>query len=182
MRGRTWRALVLALGATITSCVEGDTIVLVQPTPQPQPTPQGAFAVVSSSPAFGGSVTGRDSDLQGTGALQVTFHMSYSESISDLYFVLGLYNGSQECLRSQIGYSRRLDGSPAHAYAAGTTAAYRSEFFVRDNQQPGCGASFTTTRIRFTLQDRRQVDPGTGQLRTLYWQEVSGGWTFAFAR
>ena len=185
MSSRVLLLLILGpLGLVLTACGEGGSVA--DPTPAqttlPPPPPTGTFAIVSSTPAFGGSVTGRESDLQGTAGLTVTFQMTYAQSISDMYFVLGLFNGSVECLRSQIAYSRRLDSSPARAYAAGTTAEYRSEFFVRDNQQPGCGAGFTTNRVRFTLQDRTQIDPGTGQLRTLYWQEVSGGWTFAFAR
>lgn len=185
MPSRVLLLLILAaFGLALTACGEGGSVA--DPTPAqttvPPPAPTGTFAIVSSNPTFGGSVTGRESDLQGTAGLTVTFQMTYEQSISDMYFVVGLFNGNLECLRSQIAYSRRLDSSPAWAYAAGTTAVYRSEFFVRDNQQPGCGAAFTTNRIRFTLQDRKQIDPGTGQLRTLHWQEVSGGWTFAFAR
>ena len=184
MSSRVLLLLILgSLGLALTACGGGGSVA--DPTPAqttPPPPPTGTFAIVSSNPALGGSVTGRESDLQGTASLTVTFQMTYAQSISDMYFVLGLFGGSAECLRSQIAYSKRLDSSPAQAYAAGTTAVYRSEFFVRDNQQPGCGAAFTTNRIRFTLQDRTQIDPGTGQLRTLYFQEVSGGWTFAFAR
>jgi len=185
MSSRVLLLLILGtLGLALTACGEGGSVA--EPTPAQStsapPPPTGTFAIVSSNPILGGSVTGSESDLQGTASLTVTFQMTYAQSISDTYFVLGLFNGSVECLRSQIGYSRRLDSSPAQAYAAGTTAVYRSEFFVRDNQQPGCGAGFTTNRIRLTLQDRTQIDPGTGQLRTLYWQEVSGGWTFTFAR
>jgi hypothetical protein len=173
---------VLCLASVVTSCVEGESTTTPTQVPTPLPTPSGSFAIVSSAPAFNATVTGRESDLQGISDLAVTFQMTYPESLSNVYFSLQLFGGSTECLRSQIAYSRRLHSSPAWAYAAGTTAVYRSEFFVRDNQQPGCGASFTTNRIRFVLQDRNQVDPGTGQLRTLYFQDVSGGWTFAFAR
>lgn len=176
--------LLIVVGLALPACDEGETVS--DPTPAqttlPPPPATGTFAIETSTPAFGGTVTGRESDLQGVSGLTVTFQMTYGESLSELYFVLALFNGSTECLRSQISYSRRLDSSPPFAYAAGTMARYRSEFFVRDNQQPGCGSSFTTNRIRFTLQDRTRVDPATGQLRTLYWQEVSGGWTFAFAR
>lgn len=176
--------IVVGLGLALPACDEGETVS--DPTPAqttlPPPPPTGTFAIETSTPAFGGTVTGRESDLQGVSGLAVTFQWTYGESLADVYFVLALFNGSTECLRSQIAYSRRLDSSPANAYAAGTTARYRSEFFVRDNQQPGCGSSFTTNRIRFTLQDRSQVDPVTRQLRTLYWTEQSGGWTFAFAR
>ena len=171
---------LLCLACIVASCGEGKSTLPT--TPPPQPTPSGTFSIVSSSPAFGATLTGRESDLQGISGLAVTFQMTYPESLSKVYFSLQLWNGSTECLRSQIGYYRRLDSSPADAYAAGTTAVYRSEFFVRDNQQPGCGASFTTNRIRFVLQDRNQLDPGTGQLRTLYFHDVSGGWSFAFAR
>jgi hypothetical protein len=185
MSSRVLLVLILVpLSLALMACGEGGSVT--DPTPAqttfPPPPPTGTFAIMSSNPVLGGSVTGRESDLQGTAGLTVTFQMTYAQSLSEMYFVVGLFNGSVECLRSQIAYSRRLDSSPAQAYAAGTTAVYRSEFFVRDNQQPGCGAGFTTNRIRFTLQDRTQIDPGTRQLRTLYWEEVSGGWTFAFAR
>jgi hypothetical protein len=169
------------LAGVLTACGEnGGTTTPTPPTPPPPPS--GTFAVVSSSPAFNATLTGRESDLQGISDLAVTFQMTYPESLSSVYFSLQLWNGSVECLRSQIAYSSRLDSSPATAYAAGTTAVYRSEFFVRDNQQPGCGTSFSTNRIRFVLQDRTQIDPGTGQLRTLYFQDVSGGWSFVFPR
>ena len=184
MRSRKWLVFAcVSLAALQLTCGEGDGggPTPVQ-SPVPQSTPLGTFAIVSSSPASGATLTGRDSDLQGVTGLTVTFQMSYTQSIADMYFVLALFDGGTECLRSQIGYSRRLDSSPAFVYEAGTTATYRSEFFVRDNQQGGCGASFTTNRIRFALQDRKQVDPATGQLRTLFWQEVTGGWSFVFVR
>ena len=183
MRSRAVRILLCGpLAVALTACSEGGGSSTPVQAPVPQSTPPGTFSITSSSPTFGATLTGRDSDLQGVTGLTVTFQMTYTESLSSLFFVLSLFDGTTECLRSQIAYSRRLDSSPAWAYAAGTTAVYRSEFFVRDNQQPGCGSRFTTNRIRFVLQDHNQIDPGTGQLRTLYWQEVSGGWTFSFAR
>lgn len=174
---RIWAPLVLAL----TACGESGSVTPppTTPTPTPQSTPSGNFAVVASNPAFGGTVRGSDSDLQGVTSLQVTFHMTYSESIPDFYFVLQLLNGSTECLRSQIAYSTRLDPSPPRTYTAGTTAGFQSYFFVRDNQQPSCGASFTTNRVRLVVED---IDPVTGQPRRLLTQEASGGWTFVFAR
>ncbi len=185
MPSRVLLLLILGgLGLALGACGEGGSGN--EPTPvqttTPPPVPTGTFAIETSTPAFGGTVMGRESDLQGVSGLTVTFQWTYGESLSDVYFVLALFNGSTECLRSQIAYSRRLDSSPSSAYAAGTTARYRSEFFVRDNQQPGCGSSFTTNRVRFTLQDRTRIDPATRQLQTLYWTEVSGGWTFSFAR
>jgi hypothetical protein len=137
---------------------------------------------VDSSPAFGTIVTGPESDLQGVGQLSVTFQMTYAESIPDVYFVLELLRGDSECLRSQIAYAVRQDGGPAHSFEARTTAEYRCFFFVRDNQQAGCGRSFTTDRIRFILLDRTQLDARTGGLRELFSQDVIGGWSFVFAR
>src|SRR5262249_17728395 len=151
------------------------------PTPAPPPTPPGTFVIVSTSPAFGGTVTGSQSDLQGTSGLAVTFQMTYTQPISDGYFVLELMSGSLECLRSQIGYCLP-NGSTLRNYAASSTVTYRCEFFVRDNQQFGCGTRYTTDRVRFILQDRALIDPATNQLRTLFTNDVSGGWTFSFAR
>jgi len=180
------RGFAFAALSAVTACGGGGGGQTTTPTtpasPTPSPPPAGAFAVVGSSPAFGATVTGPDSDLQGVSELSVTFQMSYAESISDMYFVLELLSGSTECLRSQIGYADRLDGGPPRSYAANTTAEYRCRFFVRDNQQPGCGQSFTTDRIRFILQDRTQLEPGTNELRNLLSQDASGGWTFVFAR
>jgi len=170
-----WVPLALAL----TAC--GDEGVTT-PTPTPTPTPTGTFSVVSVSPSFGATVSGSDSDLQGILGLEVTFQMSYPQSISDIYFVLELRSGTTECLRSQIAYTTRPDGGPFYSYPGGTTATYRTWFFVRDNQQAGCGARFATDRMRFVLQDRSAIDPTTGQPRTLFTQEESGGWAFEFAR
>jgi hypothetical protein len=111
----------------------------------------------------------------------VTFQVTYTQSISDVYFVLELMSGNLECLRTQVAYCLP-NGSPLRSYTASSTATYRCEFFVRDNQQFGCGTRFTTDRVRFVLQDRTLIDPATNQLRTLFTQDASGGWTFAFAR
>ena len=173
----TW-PLCMALAAV--GCGEGGSVT-EPPTPTPQPTPLGTFAIVSASPAFGGTVSGTQSDLQGTSGLAVTFQVTYTQSISDVYFVLELMGGNLECLRTQIAYCQP-NGGPLRSYAASSTATYRCEFFVRDNQQFGCGTRFTTDRVRFILQDRTLIDPATNQLRTLFTQDASGGWTFAFAR
>ena len=170
--------LCLALAAF--GCGEGGSVTQ-SPTPAPQPTPAGTFAIVSTNPPFGETVTGPQSDLQGTSGLAVTFQLSYTQPIADGYFVLELMGGSLECLRTQIAYCLP-NGSTLRNYAASSTLTYRCEFFVRDNQQFGCGTRYTTDRLRFILQDRTVIDSATNQLRTLFTQDGSGAWTFSFAR
>ena len=92
-----------------------------------------------------------------------------------------LLDGDTECLRSQIAYSSRVDAGALRSYSAGTTARYRCEFFVRDNQQASCGSTFSTNSIRLVLQDRSQFGSDMGP-RTLFTGEASGGWSFVFAR
>jgi hypothetical protein len=145
------------------------------PTSTTPPTmPSGTFTVLSSTPGFGATVTGAETDLQGTRTLTVTFQWTYSSSISSLRWVLELLSGSTECLRTAIDYSSRTDGGPRTAYVAGTSATYSSSFFLRDFTLPSCGSRFTTDRIRFILID--------GSNRTLFTQDATGGWTFQFAR
>jgi hypothetical protein len=139
------------------------------------PSQAGSFAVVSSSPAFGGTVFGQNSDLQGTSGLTVTIQTASSTSVSSAYFVLELLNGTTECLRTQIAYCSRTDGGASGSYSAGEAATYRCAFFLRDNQQPTCGAGFTTSRMRFILQAR---DTNS----TVFTQETTGGWSFVFSR
>jgi hypothetical protein len=170
--------LCVALAAI--GCGEGAK-VSEPPTPTPRATPLGTFGIVSASPAFGGTVSGLESDLQGTSSLAVTFQMTYTQPVSDVYFVLEALSGSLECLRTQVAYCQP-NGGPPRSYPAFSTVTYRCDFFVRDNQQLSCGSRFTTDRVRFVLQDRTLIDPATNQLRTLFTQDASGGWTFTFAR
>mgnify|MGYP000931526719 CR=1 FL=1 len=141
----------------------------------PSPTPTGSFTLVSSTPAFGGQVSGQNSDLQGTSGLTVTLQTTSLTAIPSAYFVLELLNGTTECLRTQIAYCTRTDGGVAGSYAAGESATYRCAFFLRDNQQASCGAQFTTNRMRFILQARGSND-------VLLSQEAAGGWSFVFSR
>src|SRR5262249_56421162 len=55
----------LCLAVAAFGCGEGGSVT-ESPTPAPPPTPPGTFVIVSTSPAFGGTVTGSQSDLQGT--------------------------------------------------------------------------------------------------------------------
>lgn len=148
-------------------------------TPQPaavQPTPlMGAFAIVQSDPPFGGTVLGAASDLQGTENLFVVLTTSSARMLTSAYFVLELLDGTTECIRTQIAYCRRSDGGVHGFYAPGESATYSCRFFVRDNQQPSCGRTFTTTRQRWILIDR-----ATGE--TVVTQEAAGGWSFVFAQ
>ena len=166
------RALVLALAAGVVACSDSPTPT-IPPTPTPTPAPTGTFGVVSASPGFGGLVSEPESDEQGTSSLTVTFQVTYTGAIPSPYFVVVLLNGPTECLRTQVAYCT-LTGGGGTPSSFGT-ATYRCPFFVRDSQQPSCGAHFTTDRVRLVLQDR-------DTLRTVFTQEVSGGWTFSFAR
>lgn len=149
-------------------------------TPAPaavQPTPlAGAFAVIQSDPPYGGTVLGAQSDLQGTKNLFVFVQTSSARRVSSAYFVLELLDGTTECLRTQIAYCQRYSAGAWGSYEPpGESALYGCGFFVRDNQQPSCGRTFTTTRQRWVLMDR-----DTGE--TLVTQEAAGGWSFAFSQ
>lgn len=171
------RTVVLGFLVTALPGCGGQGGVATQPsspsTPSPTPTLAGSFSVVSSNPAVGATVFGESSDLQGTSGLAVTIQTTSATSVSSAYFVLSLLNGTTECLRTQIAYCDRTDGLSG-SYSAGVPATYRCTFFVRGNQEPSCGARFTTNRVRFTLQ--------TGGRDTLFAQETAGGWSFVFAR
>jgi hypothetical protein len=120
------------------------------------------------------AVSGQPGDLSGTKELAIAFQMTYSESIPSFSYVVELLNGQTECLRAGSAYCPRTDDSPLfNSYTAGRSATFLCQFFIRDSQQPTCGPTFTTDRIRFVLQDQ-----STNQ--TLFVQEVSGGWTFKF--
>jgi hypothetical protein len=165
---------VLGYIAIATFGCGSNAVTTTQPSASSTPA-AGSFSVVSSSPAFGSTVVGDNSDLQGTSGLTVTIQTSSSTSIPSAYFVLELLNGTTECLRTQIAYCPRPDGGVSGSYIAGVPVTNRCTFFVRDNQQPTCGRGFTTNRMRFILQAR-----GTNE--TLFTQDTTGGWSFAFAR
>jgi hypothetical protein len=172
-----WRARTHLLGLlalTLWACGGGGAASGPSAAPGATPTPPaGTFSVVSSSPAFAGTVSGPSNDLAGTTGLSVTIQTSSSSAIPSAYFVVELLDGATECLRTGIYYCDRTDGGTAGTYVAGEPATYRCTFFVRDNQQPSCGARFTTNRIRFILQSRPSLE-------TVFTQEVTGGWSFVF--
>jgi hypothetical protein len=178
------RVACLCLASALSGCSDGVSTPTTSPTPNtgpaPTPPPTGTFTVARTDPAFGGTVFGpaeamfgQTGDISGTTGLAVPFQMTYPESIPSFFLVVELLNGQTECLRTQGGYCTRTDGSPlSNSYAAGSTATFLCQFFVRDSQQPTCGPTFTTDRIRLVLQNEAR--------HTLFVQEVSGGWTFKF--
>jgi hypothetical protein len=125
--------------------------------PTPTPPPTGTFAVASTTPASGGTVfgpaeavSGQPGDLSGTKELAIAFQMTYSESIPSFSYVVELLNGQTECLRAGSAYCPRTDDSPLfNSYTAGRSATFLCQFFIRDSQQPTCGPTFTTDRIRY---------------------------------
>ena len=146
----------------------------VVPTPAPAPTPSGQFALTTVAPIFGATITSSFTDLQGI-VMDVRFRASPPETVNEAFFVLALLNGTTECLRSQIAYCTRTEGGSGTSFPAGAFTGYSCRIFIRDNQQPSCGLSFTTNRVRLLLQER-------GSPRTVFTADADGGWSFQFAR
>ena len=167
-------ALLLASGLTL-SCGDDGRIV-----PGPPPTPTGTFAVLSTTPAAGGTVAlpvgffdfpNGDGWVQG---LTVTIRFSYSQSISDALVFVVLWRGSEQCLVAEglaLGAPYGLEG---FNYVAGSTVTQSGNSFTGTGScRAGAVAgerSFTTDRLQFVLRDRRNT--------TFFTQDVAMNWSF----
>lgn len=140
----------------------------------PSLTPPSRFEIAVASPDFGVTIVSPNRDVQAIGDIGLIFRVSSPETVVNGFFVLALLDGARECLRSQIGYCARSDAAPTATFPADTFTVYSCRTFLRDNQQPSCGTSFTTNRVRLILQDRTT-------LRTVFTADVGGGWSFRFA-
>jgi hypothetical protein len=100
----------------------------------------------------------------------LTFQFAFSEDIPQMHWEIDLVQGGQNCLATQSAYATRLDGGPSSGffaeYKAGSTASFRSSFWVLQ----GCGTSFVSDRLVFTVID--------ADAKHLFQHSVTMGWTF----
>jgi len=168
-------ALILASGLTL-SCGNDS----MSP-PAPPATPTGTFAVLSTSPATGGTValpSGFFDFPQGNGwvdDLTVTVRFSYSQSISNALVFIVLWRGSQQCVVAE-GLTTGSPYGSQFNYVAGSTVTQSGNSFTGASPCRGdaAAAGFMTDRLQFVLMDaNRPVES-----RVVFTQDLALGWTF----
>jgi hypothetical protein len=169
-------ALCLASGLML-SC--GDDGI----SPSGPPAPAGTFALLSTSPAAGGTVAlpvGFFDFPQGNGWVQdltVNIRFTFSESISEASVFIVLWRGSEQCLVAEGLVLGAPYGGP-FSYVAGSTITQSGNNFTRTGQcragAAGGARSFTTDRLQFVLMDLRRP----GESRVVFSQDLAMGWRF----
>jgi hypothetical protein len=175
----TRNALALFLASGLTLSCGNDTM---SPAPPPA-TPTGTFAVLSTSPAAGGTVAlpvGFFDFPQGNGwvqGLSVTIQFTFSEPISDATVFIVLWRGSEQCVIAE-GLVLGAPYGGGFNYAAGSTITRSGNSFTGASPCRAGGAagggSFTTDRLQFVLMDRNKP----AESRVLFTQDVAMGWSF----
>jgi hypothetical protein len=148
--------------------------------PTPPDSPTGSFAVVSTSPAAGGTVTlpvGFFDFPEGNGWVQdltVNVRFSFSEPIPDAIVFVVLWRGSQQCLVAE----GLVQGAPYGGhfnYVAGSTITQSGNSFTGASPcRAGPEGSFTTDRLQFLLMDARRP----AENRVVFAQDLAIGWRF----
>jgi hypothetical protein len=147
--------------------------------------PTGTFAVLSTSPAAGGTVAlpaGFFDFPQGPGWVQgltVTIQFTYSEPISNALVFIVLWRGSEQCVVAQ-GLVLGAPYGEHFNYVAGSTITQSGNSFTGSSRcRTGAVAaarSFTTDRLQFVLMDMNR----TAEQRGVFTQDVPMpmGWRF----
>ena|SRR5687767_7615112 len=133
----------------------GSSSPTTSPTPAPTPTPLGTFAILSATPAAGGSITlpvaPGDGVRSPTLEFQFTTPRDLTLGVGNTNFQVALRRAGTECQATQIAYSTRLDRNDG-VYLANSVARFRTGFWViRDIPAHRCGTSFTTDQVVFNL-------------------------------
>jgi hypothetical protein len=170
---RRFLALVLAVGLA-SSC--GDNPV----TPSASTESGRTFAVLSTSPAPGGTVALPDGFFvfpQGNGwvrDLTMTIRFTYAASISKACADVVLWRGSEQCVIAE-GLVQGAPYGNCFRYEGGSTLTLSGNSFTGTFQcRGGAARRFTTDRVQFLLMDaNKPVDQ-----RTVFTRDVSMGWTF----
>jgi hypothetical protein len=169
-------ALFLAFGLPLSCGDDGS--------PPAPSAPTGSFAVLSTSPAAGGTVPlpAGFFDFQSNGNgwvsdLTMTIQFTYSQSISNANVFIVLWRGSQQCLVAE-GLVRGAPYGGGFSYVAGSTITQSGNSFTGNSPcRTGAVAaerSFTTDRLQFLLMDANRP----AESRAVFAQDVVMGWHF----
>jgi hypothetical protein len=171
MRRKTL-ALFLASGLTLSCGDDGMS-----------PSPTGTIAVLSTSPAAGGTVAlpaGFFDFPTGPGWVQdltVTVQFTFSEPIPDALVVIVLSRGSEPCVVAQ-GLALGSPYGGRFNYVAGTTIMQSGNSFTGASQcRTGAAAgagTFTTDRLQFVLMDMSRP----AEERAVFIQDLPMAWRF----
>jgi hypothetical protein len=171
MRRRTL-ALFIASGLTLSCGDDGMS-----------PSPTGTFAVLSASPAAGGTVAlpaGFFDFPTGPGWVQdltMTVRFTFSEPIPDALVVIVLSRGSEPCVVAQ-GLVQGAPYGGRTSYVAGSTITQSGNSFTGASQcRTGAAAgarSFTTDRLQFVLIDMSRP----AEQRAVFTQDLPMVWRF----
>ena len=168
-------ALFLASGLMLSCGADG-----MSPPAPPPGTPTGTFAVLSTSPAAGGTVAlpiGFFDFPEGNGWAQdltVTIRFTFSEPISDAIVFIVLWRASQQCLVAEGLVLGAPYGGPFN-YVAGSTITQSGNSFTGASPcRAGAERSFTTDRLQFVLMDANRP----AENRVVLTQDLAMGWRF----
>src|SRR5262245_40835742 len=149
----------------------------------PPTTPTGTFAVLSTSPAAGGSVAlpvGFFDFPEGNGwvkDLTVTVRFTFSEPISNASVFIVLWRASQQCVIAE-GLVLGAPYGRGFNYVAGSTITQSGNSFTGTSPcragAAGAAGSFTTDRLQFVLMD---LDRAAAD-RVVFTQDLAMGWSF----
>jgi hypothetical protein len=164
------------VGLALTLGCGGSSTPTSTPTPTPAPTPSATFAIVSATPAAGGTISLPPTPGEGSRSPTVDFQFTYPRDLTlgvgNTNFQIALSKGGVECMATQIAYSTRLDRDDG-VYVANSVARFRTTFWVqRDIAQYRCGTTFTTDQLSFNMGPNLPVSAGLPAL-------VNTGWNFA---
>jgi hypothetical protein len=164
-------ALFLASGLMLSCGADG----MSPPSP-----PAGTFAVLSTSPAAGGTVAlpiGFFDFPDGNGWVQdltVTVRFTFSEPISDAIAFIVLWRASQQCLVAE-GLVQGAPYGGRFNYVAGSTITQSGNSFTGASPcRAGAERSFRTDRLQFVLMDANRP----AEKRVVFTQDLAIGWSF----
>jgi hypothetical protein len=166
-------ALFLVSGLTLSCGDDGMS-------PSDPPAPTGTFALLSTSPAAGGTVAlpvGFFDFPTGNGWVQgltVTVRFSFSESIPDALPFVVLWRGSDQCVVAQ-GLAQGAPYGGRMNYVAGSAITLSGNSFTGASPcRTGGARSLTTDRLQFVLRDMSKPD----EQRIVFTQDLPLAWRF----
>jgi hypothetical protein len=169
---------VTAIALLLTVGCGGSTMSTPAPAPTPTAalTPSATFAILSTTPAAGGSIPLPSSPGGGSLSPTIDFQFTYPADLTlgvgRTNFQVALSRGGTECMATQIAYATRLDRDDG-IYVANSVARFRTGFWVmRDIAAYRCGTSFTTDQVSFNMGPNLPISAGLPAV-------ANTGWNFA---